>query len=236
MHTAIQRTTDKVKSLKLMSTGLLLGALITTPNLHAQWYASEKEYKVTITNISQNIRLTPILVATHDNNIQIFEVGSPANEGVIEIAEGGNIAPLKTVLDSSQHVHATQSSQGLLMPGASTTIDITSTYQRYYPGKLSLISMLLPTNDTFMGLNGVTLPRKGSVTYMVNAYDAGSELNDEYCANIPGPTCGGEGYSPSSDGEGYIYPAPTTHGEADLSRSEFGWDGPVAKVTITRMK
>ena len=98
-----------------------------------------------------------------------------------------------------------------------------------------LAAMLLPTNDTFVSLNGVRLPRHGSVSYLADAYDAGSEPNDELCASVPGPTCGGEGYSPAVDGEGFVYPAPGTHGEGDLSVAQFGWSGPVAKVTITRL-
>ena len=99
-----------------------------------------------------------------------------------------------------------------------------------------MAAMLVPTNDTFVSLNGVRLPHRGSVTYLANAYDAGSEPNDELCANVPGPTCGGEGYSPAVDGEGYVFPAPGTHGDGDLKVSEHGWSGPVAKVTITRMR
>lgn len=61
------------------------------------------------------------------------------------------------------------------------------------------------TNDAFAALNAVPLPASGSSTHNILIYDAGSEPNDEVCANIPGPVCGGEGDSPNVDGEGYVH-------------------------------
>jgi len=61
---------------------------------------------------------------------------------------------------------------------------------------MSLGAMLGNTNDAFIALRDVALP-KGShnVTYFANTYDAGSETNGESCSTIPGPACGGEGLS-----------------------------------------
>ena len=96
--------------------------------------------------------------------------------------------------------------------------------------------MLLPTNDTIVALRSKALPwyRHGKMTYYMKAYDGGSETNDELCANIPGPHCAGVPFSPEDEGEGYIYPSPGIHGEADLSRATYNWHGPVAMVTIVR--
>ena len=45
---------------------------------------------------------------------------------------------------------------------------------------LSILSMLIPTNDAFVGLDSVKIPTEpGTYTYMLHAYDAGTELNDE---------------------------------------------------------
>ena len=44
----------------------------------------------------------------------------------------------------------------------------------------SLLPMLIPTNDAFAGLDSIMLPTEpGTYTYYLNAYDAGTELNDE---------------------------------------------------------
>lgn len=54
--------------------------------------------------------------------------------------------------------------------------------------------------------------------------------------SIPGPACGGSPFSPEDAGEGYVYPSPAIHGEADLTRQAYNWDGAVAKVVIEVVK
>jgi len=62
---------------------------------------------------------------------------------------------------------------------------------------MSLAAMMRPTNDGFIAVTDMPLPRgKQAVAYLSNVHDAGSEPNDELCASIPGPTCQGEGGSP----------------------------------------
>lgn len=40
--------------------------------------------------------------------------------------------------------------------------------------------MLIPTNDAFVGMDSIAIPTEpGTYTYYLNAYDAGTELNDE---------------------------------------------------------
>ena len=53
-------------------------------------------------------------------------------------------------------------------------------------------------------LDSVKVPRHGSATYFSSGLDAGTELNDELCANIPGPPgiCGGVGPSPGENNDG----------------------------------
>ena len=154
------------------------------------------------------------------------------SDEVSRVAEGGDIAPLQAELDSSHNVHSTASSEGLLMPGESVELMIDSNRRNK---KFSLISMLLPTNDTMVALRNVKLPKHGKVTYFAKAYDAGTEMNDESCLNIPGPHCGGAPFSPEDEGEGYAYPSPGIHGEMDLSTESYQWNGAVAKVVIERI-
>jgi len=191
-----------------------------------------RSYRVTITNITKGISFTPFLAATHNRHVNLFSLGDPASNEVSRVAEGGDISGLNTELSESNHVHSTANSDGLLMPGESLAITIDGN-QKF--NKLSLISMLLPTNDTVVALRGKKLPKHGTVTYLLRAYDGGTETNDEYCANIPGPHCGGSPFSPEDDGEGYVYPSPGIHGQGDLSAADYHWDGAVAKVSIKRM-
>lgn len=217
--------------LKLSTFILLLSAFITT-SVSANYYGyhhSSKQYKVTITNITKGVSFTPLLTATHNRNASFFTVGEPASEAVSRIAEGGDISVLKTMLDDSSDVFSTTNSEGLLAPGASVELMLDG-HRRY--GKISIAAMLLPTNDAMVALLGKKLPKRGKVTYFLKAYDGGTETNDEYCGNIPGPHCGGVPFSPEDAGEGYIYPSPAIHGEADLTREAYNWDGAVAKVVI----
>ena len=118
----------------------------------------------------------------------------------------------------------------LIDPGESVTIYITG--NRDY-NRLSLAGMLLPTNDTFVAVDSMPLPRRHA-TSLALAYDAGSEMNDEMCANIPGPPCGG---APFSDGlaEGYVHISRGISGEGDLKASDHDWRNPVARVTVRLM-
>jgi hypothetical protein len=188
-------------------------------------------YQVTITNITSSINFTPILVASHRKGVSLYDLGSPASDGLTAIAEGGDTAPLADVLDADPRVADVQNSGGLLEPGQSVTVTVTA---RRGAGFISLASMMLPTNDGFIALNSVRAPRKGSVTYYSQGFDAGTEPNDELCISIPGPTCGGEGPSPGIDGEGYVHIHRGMHGIGDLAPEIYDWRNPVAAITITR--
>ena len=192
-------------------------------------FAAPATYEVTVTNITKGMNFTPLLGVAHPRSVSLFQIGEPASESLAALAEGGAVAPL---MEDLAGVASTAASEGLLAPGASTTFTLTADH----PGlSFSLASMLLPTNDTFLAINGFRLPYYGSRTYVAKAFDAGSETNDELCANIPGPTCGGAPLSPEDAGEGYVFPSPGVHGEADLSRSEYQFAGPVAKVVVKRV-
>lgn len=192
----------------------------------------KQSYEVTITNVTKGVYFTPLLNVAHSRRVQLFEVGEAASAGLGEVAEGGAVDTLISELSSADATADVAVAEGLLAPGSSTTVTIEANPYQVF----SLAAMLLPTNDTFVALNGVRLPRYGSRTYFASAYDGGTETNDEICANIPGPQCGGTPFSPEDEGEGYVFPAPGIHGEADLSVATYNWQGAVAKVTIKRLR
>lgn len=222
--------------MKGLKRAFILATSLMTISLGASadyYYDHARKYEITLTNITKGISFTPFLATSHNRHIALFEVGESASEEVGAVAEGGDISGLKDQLDQSHRVADTAATEGLLVPGASTTFTLES--GRGY-GRFSLISMLLPTNDSMAALMGAKLPKRGSATYFMNAYDAGTETNDESCAHIPGPQCGGVPFSPEDNGEGYIFPAAGIHGEGDLSREAYQFDGPVVKVTVTRVR
>jgi len=214
-----------IRSLVLTACALLLSG-----QLMAQ--AGARNYEVTITNVTKGQAFTPILAVTHTSDIAIFTLGEAASAELATLAEGGAIGPLQGVLESiPEAVLDTNTNGGLLLPGDSITIAVTGSVHYDH---LSFAGMLIPTNDTFVALNGVPLPKTYSSHYAL-AYDAGSEPNDELCANIPGPYCMGAGNSPMDDGEGYVYVGNGIRGAGDLDEADFDWNNPVARVVVRRV-
>jgi len=189
-----------------------------------------RSIEVTITNITQNQTFTPIMVASHRGRINLFETGEPASDELIAIAESGNVTPLSALLSANDRVSDVKNSGGLLGPGESVTLILDTDKHR---NRISLASMMLPTNDSFIALDSVGVPKHGKTkTYLSPGYDAGSETNDESCSNIPGPYCGGIGLSPADPGEGYVHISRGISGNADLAPANFDWRNDVAKVTV----
>ena len=189
------------------------------------------DYEVTITNVTANQAFTPRLLITHTAG-KLFVPGSPAVEELTIIAEGGNLAPLISLLeDFPGIVTDIQVGDGLLMPGTSQTVTVNGEPGDFF----SLVNMLIPTNDAFLGINAVTLPTSGNVSHKASVYDAGSEVNDENCTNIPGPVCGGAGDSPGDEAEGFVHIHPGIHGIGDLDAALYDWNNPAAIITITKI-
>jgi hypothetical protein len=212
---------------KTLST--LVAAMLISGAALAEANGPSKTYEVTITNITKTQKFTPILVATHKEDIGFFTAGMSASGPLAILAESGNPGPLNDVLlGAPDLVLDTTINGALLEPGASVTVTVEG-HDQY--DRLSLSAMLIPTNDTFVALNSVPLPRF-SATYAANAYDAGSELNDELCTTIPGPPCFGEAIS-VADGEGFVHMANGIQGIGDVDPAAYDWRGAVASVTVT---
>ena len=207
---------------------ILCAALLFSPSAFA---AGEREYQVTITNITAGQAFTPVLAATHKSSISFFSVGQPASMELEILAEGGDTAPLADLFASVPNlVMDTAGTDGLLMPGQSATFKI---YGSHKYNRFSFAAMMLPTHDNIAAVNTIRLPWN-SVTTHAMAYDVGTEYNDEMCANIPGPPCMGEGYN-EAGGEGFVYVANGVHGGADLDPVLHDWKNPVALVSIKRI-
>lgn len=189
--------------------------------------------EITVTNVTRGQSFTPILVATHKTGVSLFAEGAPASPELATLAEGGDTAPLAAVLGANPDVLDVTTLPGLLAPGQSVTVKV-KTQEGF--NHVSMAAMLIPTNDGFFALNGVRGPRgRGTLSLESLAYDAGSEPNDELCANIPGPVCGGEGASPNAGGEGFVHIHAGIHGIGNLPAAERDWRNPVAEIAIKRV-
>lgn len=212
--------------------------------------AQAQSVDIKITNLTQNLHFTPLLVTAHKSSADLFEVGTSASAPLQEMAEGGSIASLVDVVTEIGASTAANPAQGLLGPAMSTMVaDLEVTGQEV----LSIVGMVLPTNDGFVGLDSWRIPKySGTYTLYLNAYDAGTEANDELItgggapgvAGIPANPAGSSGTGGS--GVATTEPNPMVHihpgnlgdtnpqgGASDLDSRVHRWLNPVAKVVIT---
>ncbi|MEM7376313.1 MAG: spondin domain-containing protein, partial [Pseudomonadota bacterium] len=150
----------------------LLAAALLGGTAHAA------EITVSITNLTQGMYFTPRLLIAHTAAVDLFEAGTPASAGLTAIAEGGDTSVSANALDAGfPAAQRNQTFGGLLAP-ASTSADYS--FETNGHPYLSLATMLVPTNDAFAGLDSWPIPTTpGTYTVNLNAYDSGTEANDE---------------------------------------------------------
>ncbi|WP_087018558.1 spondin domain-containing protein [Thaumasiovibrio subtropicus] len=203
--------------------------------------AQAAEIDVTITNLTKGIHFTPFILAAHDSNAHLFQTGEPASAEIEAMAEGGDISGLATQAGNLGAVVVENPANGILNPGASTTTSMsTGSLDR-----LTIASMLLPTNDGFVGIDSWHIPAEaGTYTVYLNGYDAGTEANDELATSMPNPPFitfgnGGTGVEATvTNADIHIHPGNlgdtnATGGISDLDSSAHRWLNPVAMLTVT---
>ncbi len=152
--------------------------------------------RVTVTNTAApgGISLTPLYFGFHNGTVDLFDAGSAASAGLETIAEVGNFMALRDERLAQQAdsvggvAFGTESgAPGPIEPGetASFEVDLDAIANRF----LFFAAMLLPSNDTFVGVDDATTfslfndagdflgPQTIDITGAF-AYDAGTEVND----------------------------------------------------------
>ena len=213
--------------------------------------AAAADFSVEIENLTRGIYFTPLLVAAHPDGTSLFSAGDAASSEVQAIAEGGDISGAETLLNGLLATQSNNPASGLLAPGASTSTNLNT--DGTANTLLSVMAMMLPTNDGFIALNSVEIPTTaGTYTYYANAYDAGTEANDEIVGSgapgmagfpAPGPVAaavgsGGTGVSGNVEGfihihRGVLGDTNSTGGDSDIDSTLHRWLNPIAKITIT---
>jgi hypothetical protein len=209
-------------------------------------------YRVTLTDLTQGQPFSPPVAATHRASLHMFRVGRLATDELAAIAQDGNEAPMFNLFDGSDQVtQAVDVGHPLTASGTVVgSFTDTATFEiDGAPGdRFSLATMLICTNDGFLGLDAVKLPRHGSEAFSLNGYDAGREQNTEASSDIVDPCSalnpshplagdpnGNNDASVATTPPEPIHHHPGIQGGADLSPSFHGWTDPVATVTITRI-
>lgn len=225
-----------------LRTALVAASILGMSSVHAA------DINVKITNLTNGIWFTPFLVAAHPADTSLFAVGQPASASLQAMAEGGDISGLVTDLTGLGATIQENPAGGFLQPAMSTNVDLNT--DGTSNALLSIVAMLLPTNDAFAGLNAVTIPTEpGTYTFDVPAYDAGTEANNEQLT--PGAAPGVPGDPGGLAGTGGTGAAVTdantavhihrntlgdtsaTDGVSDLDSRVHRWLNPVIRVVVT---
>jgi len=230
--------------ISVVSAGLLSLLTITSAAVSAQ------ELSVKVTNLTNGIYFTPLLVAAHNDKLDLFEPGKPASASLQAMAEGGSISGLVSDVANAGANYVANPAAGLLAPGASTVAMLNINGKRN--NRLSVVAMLLPTNDGFVGADSLEIPQEpGTYVYYLNAYDAGTEANDEIIngAGTPGspgiPADPGQHAGSGATGvtktqinrtvhihPGIIGDMNPTGGISDLNPIAHRWLNPVVKLEV----
>jgi hypothetical protein len=196
-----------------------------------------KQWRVTIENLTPpgpgapgSQPLSPPLFVVHTGKADVWSIGAIASHPVAAIAEDANNAPAESALAQVRGVRSVFTGAGGPIPSGESRTFVVETGPR--ARRLSVVTMLVNTNDAFTGLDSLRL-RKHSLSRHTAAYDAGSENNNELAAFIPGPCCG-NAFVRDPEGK-LIRMHPGILGVGDLDPDVYGWDDPVAKITIERL-
>ena len=228
----------------IISVVVASGLLAATP-------VQAQDLSVKITNLTHGSYFTPLLVAAHDNATDVFKAGTSASANLQAMAEGGDISGVATDLTSVSATYVENPAAGLLAPGANATamLNTTGTSNDH----LSVVAMVLPSNDGFVGVDSLAIPTTaGTYTYYINAYDAGTEANDEIINGMGAPGAAGVPADPGMHGgtgasgaagadanamvhihRGVLGDTNATGGVSDLDSTVHRWLNPVAMIELT---
>jgi len=206
---------------------------------------AEAIFRVTVSNLTNAQPLSPVAVVAHSVGFSPFTVGQAATQGLERLAEEGDNSEFLTEAQANSSVLTTESGTAPIAPANSESFDIVVDSSQPGVLQLSVMTMLVNTNDAFSGLNAVdigALQPQESMTLHSAAYDAGTELDSELAAHIPGPAANGEGFNNARDDEtdqvtmhnGVITSDDGLTNSVLIEQHRF--DNPVTQITITRLQ
>lgn len=161
------------------------------------------EFEIAVTNLTNAQPLSPPAIMLHGAGFNSFIDGEVASTALEVLAEGGdNSQVLSEAQAASQHL-ASASGSGPVGPqsvGEAVSLEVAA--DQLDDVRLSVITMLVHTNDAFTGTNaldvsGMSVGDTRVIT--APAWDSGTEGNSETRATIPGPDFGGEGFNAERD-------------------------------------
>ncbi len=195
-------------------------------------------FELEMTNLTNGQPFSPIAFVMHDEEA-VWEIGTAASDSLEQLAESGNSEMVRGL----DFVLAETSSPSPLIPGETTTLQL-SFEQSTNPRYVSVLTMLVNTNDAFIGVNKFDISQLSlgnSQSFYSRAYDAGTEANSELAGTIPGPADMGEGFNVIRDDTDYVafHPGVVSNDDGltgSVLSEAHRFDNPVAKITLTRIE
>jgi hypothetical protein len=220
--------------------GFLAGALVIAPASGSgdddHDGRGTKVWRVTIQNLTPpgagapgSQPLSPPLFVVHSSRADVWSVGEIASHGVAAVAEDADNSVLESALPQLHGVKTVATGTGGPIESGATRTYMVETRGRF--SRLTVLTMLVNTNDAFTGLDSLRLRGRGAVLETA-AYDAGSEQNNELRSHIPGPCCGNP-FVRAPEGN-LIRMHEGITGRGQLDPAKYDWDGPAARLTIER--
>jgi hypothetical protein len=215
--------------MKILNKNSVLASIATTLILSTPVaFASHPQtIEISLTNISNVVFTPPVFALCKKKMMPIATVGETASVSLENLAEAGDTAPLIALFTENNCSIVSHSAP--IASGETIIIELTGNKKDF----LHFAAMLLPTNDGFIYSSGQRVKKiKKKGPLMLTAYDAGTELNDEICANIPGPMCNGEGFNSEREDNDFVKPHAGIHGFADIFAKDYSWGEPVAYIKV----
>ena len=226
---------------------LAVGLLVTAASADSEGN-NIATYEVTITNLAATQPISPPVAVTHRRGVKLFKPGTPASDAIEAIAEDGNQSVAVAALTGADKVTDVVDLGMPLTPSGVTIGDfsdsITFQIDAHRRDRLSMAGMLICTNDGFIGVNSIKLPKPsaGTVTHYLGAYDAGTEKNTELSEDIVDPCSAlgpvvldGDPDGNNNDGietDGVVRHHPGVSGSVGDLLGAHNWDDPVAKIEV----
>ena len=187
-----------------------------------------------------NAHFSPLVGATHVAATSFWQPGTLASPGIKNMAERGMTAPLSSEVQAA--ITAGQAQQVLLYGALGTspgTQTITFTVAAEFP-MLTLVTMLAPSPDWFVGVHGLPLFSNGdwidNIVVPLQVYDAGTDSGISY-ASPDLVTSPPQPVSPVTTASGPFLGLPGPVGTFTLQRlhgtAVYGCGNPAGSLTVS---
>ncbi len=137
------------------------------------------------TRYPNNPHFSPLVGASHNSQVIFWEVnGQPATRGIESMAETGSTALFRSEIEAAQSNGYSQGAiQGAGVGSGQGSASVEFQASDSYP-LITLVSMLAPSPDWFVGVNGYSLKSGDawidSIQINLPLYDAGTDTGPNY--------------------------------------------------------